>query len=150
MHQMRRKNSSHLTVQFDKRFLISIYPFDIETKDIEKSGGIVWLKMAENSKLMKIHNDLVDLLQAEFGIAPHDFDRAYLFHATLYMCKDTGSADEAYAYLKNEYFPDCLVADKLVIGCSQTGHAGEYQVIKTFELKNNSREDFLASEGESQ
>ena len=58
--------------------------------------------------------------------------------------------DEPYAYLKNEYFPDFLVGNKLVIGYSQTGHACEYQVTKTFELGNNGREDFLTSEGVSQ
>lgn len=116
-------------------YFASITPFDIETKNIEKSRGIVWLKMAENGTLMKIHNDLVDLLQTGFGIPPHEFDRAYLFHVTFYMSEDASNADAAYAYLKDEYFPNSLAANKLVIGSSQTGRAGEYQVIKTFELK---------------
>lgn len=115
-------------------YYVSLSAFEVEPKAIEKHGSIVWLNIKENCDLKKIHNDLVNILQNEFGIPAHDFDKAYLFHVTLYMGEDKLKADAAYTYLQNEDFPSILVVNKLVIGYSQTGRAGEYHVIKNFML----------------
>ncbi len=117
-----------------REYYLTLSPFAVTVQGIEKNGNVVWIKMAENDVLKKIHKDLVDILLKEFGVQPHDFDSSFIFHATLFMDNDGSKVDEAYSILQQEILPEKLMADKLVIGCSETGRAGEYRVVKEFEL----------------
>ncbi len=116
------------------KYYLTLSPFVISVQGIERKGNVVWIKMADNYELKKIHKDLVDILLMEYGVQPHDFDRSFIFHATLFMDNVGSKVDEAYSLFRQEMLPDKLMADKLVIGCSETGRAGEYRVVKEFEL----------------
>lgn len=116
------------------QYYLTLSPFVIAVQGIEKNGNVVWIKMAENDVLKKIHTDLVDILLKEYGVQPHAFDSSFIFHATLFMDKNVSKVDEAYSLLRQENLPAKLIADKLVIGCSETGRPGEYRVVKEFEL----------------
>lgn len=111
-------------------YYAGLSPFEVEVQGIERNGNIVWLKMKGNEQLDRIHADLVEIFQKEYGVPPHTYDRAFLYHATLWMGKDEAQAEEAYECLKQEKLPGRLVAEKFVIGCSETGRAGEFRVIQ--------------------
>lgn len=112
----------------------SLAPFEIRTAGIEKNGSVVWLKMAENATLRALHQRLVALHEAEFGVAPHAFDRAFVYHASLFMDEDAAKLDAAYAALRGAPYPKAILVTSLLAGCSQTGRAGEYRVIKEYSL----------------
>lgn len=114
-------------------YFASLTPFEITTDRIEQSGAIVWLRMAENEPLSKIHRHLVDDLQKKFGVPPHPFDDRFIFHSTLFM--DDGTQTEAaYARLKDAPFPGKLTARQFVIGASATGIPGDYREIRTVDI----------------
>lgn len=113
-------------------YYAELSPFEVEVQGIEQNGNIVWLKMKGNQELDRIHHDLVDIFLKEYGVLPHAYDRAFLYHTTLWMGEDALKAKEAYAYLAQEELPDKLMAKKFVIGCSESGRSGEFRVIREF------------------
>lgn len=106
--------------------------FHVRVQGIEQKGNIVWIKIEENKELDKIHKDLVGIFLKEYGVQPHAYDQAFLYHATLWMGEDAAKAEEAYSDLRQEELPDRLAAKKFVIGCSESGTAGEFRVIREF------------------
>ncbi len=117
-----------------ERYYATLRPFSMEAQGIEKYGEVVWLKITENPALSKIHQELVALLFKEYGVLPHAFDKAFLYHASLFMDPDPARLDAAYALLRKMPYPEHLTADRLLIGCSQTGRAGEYRVLGEYLL----------------
>ena len=108
--------------------------FTLKTRKIAKCDNIVWLLIKGNRKLKKIHSDLLRLLQKEYRIHPTDMDLKFLFHSTLFMNNDKSKVDDVYNCLKNEAIPNKLLANKLLIGCSKTGRAGDFEIVKEFLL----------------
>lgn len=118
-----------------EQYYASLRPFDMEPQGIEAYGEVVWLKIKENPALSVIHRELVALLLAEYGVLPHEFDKAFLYHASLFMDPDPARLDAAYALLRHAPYPERLTAQRLLIGCSETGRAGEYRVIGEYPMK---------------
>ena len=111
-----------------------IRPFKIATEDIERQGGILWIKHRESEELRAIHSWLVELFDRQYGVPPHAFDLSFAYHTSLYV-GDEETARMIYDLVKDEPIPEGLVANRFVIGCSESGKAGEYRVIKTIESK---------------
>ena len=74
-------------------YYTTLSSFDVEVQGIEQNGTIVWIKMKGNRELDKIHKDLVDIFLEEYGVQPHDFDKAFLYHTTLWMGEDVLKAE---------------------------------------------------------
>lgn len=55
----------------------------------------------------------------------------YKFHSTLFMDNDTEMIDKAYDLIRNEDLPSKLIANKFVIGTSESGKLGTYSVNKS-------------------
>ena len=105
-------------------------PFTIPVKGIEHHDNIVWIRMAENETLNRIHNELNDLLQEKFGVGLHEYDRDYLFHTTLFMDEDSAKMEAAYQAIKDVPMPAVLEGREFLIGCSDSGEIGTYRVVK--------------------
>lgn len=118
-------------------YYATLSPFAVETDKIELNVNIVWLKMIENRWLEKIHRDLVEIMLDEFAVPPHPFDSAFLFHTTLFMDGESGHAEAAYNCLQQTACPSILTVNRLVIGCSETGRAGDYRVYKEYYLESD-------------
>ncbi len=114
----------------------TLSPFYVEVQEIGQNGTIVWIKMKENKELDKIHKDLMDIFLKEYGVQPHVYDLAFCYHSTLWMGADEAKAKEVYADLQQEELPERLTAKKFVIGCSESGRAGEFRVIREFPASN--------------
>ncbi len=110
--------------------------FYVEIQEIEQNGTVVWIKMKKNEELDRIHKDLVDLFLREYKVQPHAYDLAFCYHSTLWIGTDETKAKEVYAALQQEELPDRLTAKKFVIGCSESGKAGEFRVIREFITSN--------------
>ena len=108
--------------------LRSAEAFTMLPQQIEQMGdSIVWLSIAPNDTLTRLHETLVSRMQASFGVPPHPFDMDYRYHASLFMGE---RADEAYALLKDAPVPAALTAQKFVIGVSETGQPEAYRIVK--------------------
>lgn len=114
-------------------YFSAIRPFEIATEGIERQGGIVWIKHRESEELRAIHSWLVELFDRQYGVPPHEFDLSFAYHTSLYV-GDEETARMIYDVVKGEPIPEELVADRFVIGCSESGKAGEYRVIKTYHI----------------
>lgn len=109
-----------------------IRPFEITPIGIERCGGVVWIRHEESEELSALHKWLVNLFKENYGVIPHQFDLEFAYHSSLYV-GDEADAEQAYEMLKDEPIPCRLIADKFVIGCSESGRAGEYKVIKKYK-----------------
>ena len=114
-------------------YFSTLSPFTIRTGKAEINGNILWIKIADSDKLCRIHEDLDNLFESGYGIARHPFDREFIFHTTLFYGEGAGSGIVGEA-IKNERLPEVLLIDKFIIGCSESGKAGEYRVIKEISV----------------
>lgn len=108
----------------------SLSPFTIPVKGIEHHDNIVWIRMAENEVLNRIHNELNVLLEEKFGVGLHEYDRDYLFHTTLFMDEDSAKMEAAFQVIKDTSLPTVLEGREFLIGCSDSGELGTYRVVK--------------------
>ena len=107
-----------------------IEPFKIDIKGIENESVIVWVRMCENKRLNKIHDDLNALLLDKYGVGLHEYDTDYKFHTTLFMDGDTSKIDAAFDMVKDSPLPQSITANRFIIGRSPSGKLGTYSVYK--------------------
>lgn len=108
----------------------TLEPFEIAIKGIENESVIVWVRMRENDKLNKIHDDLNSLLLEKYGVGLHEYDTDYKFHTTLFMDGDTKKIDTAFDMVKDSPLPESITANRFIIGRSDSGALGTYSVSK--------------------
>ena len=103
-------------------------PFEIETACAELLGGIAWVRMRENERLISLSDELNSMLLLRHGIPLHEYDTDYKFHSTLFMGNEEEVREE-FSMLGNINIPEKLVANRFVIGTSDTGGLGTYSVL---------------------
>ena len=114
-------------------YLSTRRPFEITPVVIEKAGCVVWIRHRESGELREMHEWLVELFKNQYGVLPHQFDLDFAYHTSLFVGGE-GEAAVAYERLKNETLPMSFTASSYVIGCSESGKAGEYRVIRKIEI----------------
>jgi len=118
--------------------LINIYskvkPFEINVDRIELHETICWIKMFENNILIDLHNQICNLVVEKYGVSLHEFDKCFAYHTTLFLDSDKEKVKEGFMLLKDEELPTKLVANKFVIGGSESGELGTYKVFKEIEI----------------
>ena len=115
--------------------IVSIYreqkPFEIEIKGIEKHENIMWIRMYSNEDLEALATSLNIVLKEKYNIPLHEYDLDFIFHTTLFMDDDAEKINSAHQLLGDFNLPQTLVANKFVVGKSETGENGTYRVYKT-------------------
>ena len=115
--------------------IVSIYseqkPFEIEIKGIEKHENIMWIRMYSNEDLEVLATSLNIMLKEKYSIPLHEYDLDFIFHTTLFMDDDAEKINAAHTLLGDLDLPKNLVANKFVVGKSETGENGTYRVYKT-------------------
>ena len=115
--------------------IVSIYreqkPFEIEIKGIEKHENIMWIRMYSNEDLEALATSLNIMLKEKYNIPLHEYDLDFIFHTTLFMDDDAEKINSAHQLLGDFNLPQTLVANKFVVGKSETGENGTYRVYKT-------------------
>ena len=110
----------------------TVKPFQIPVQGIEYHETIAWIRMSENETLNRIHDDLNEMLLERFGVGLHEYDRDYLFHATLFMDNDAYKVLRGYEAIRKEPFPKTLIANQFLIGSSETGALGTYHIVSEY------------------
>lgn len=107
--------------------------FSVNPKEPEQAGSILWLAFRESGTLRRLHNLLDRDLKRQFGVPQHLFDKAFAFHSTLAM----GPVEEIASYqsrLAGLELPERLEIRAFLLGISESGKPGTYQVVRRIEL----------------
>ena len=111
-------------------YLSSQKPFTLRIRNAEQAGQILWLPVAENEVLQRLHAELDARLEEGFGIRQHAFDKQFLFHSTLFLDTDTEKIARMQDALAAYPMERELAVDTFLLGCSESGKAGTYRVIR--------------------
>ena len=109
-------------------------PFKIDIKGIEKHENIMWIRMYSNDELEELATSLNMMLKEKYGIPLHEYDLDFIFHTTLFMDDDAEKINAAHHLLGDLVLPEILIANRFVIGTSNTGENGTYRIFKTIEV----------------
>ena len=105
-------------------------PFSVKTTGMERMEETLWVAFEPNDALTALHAELDALVESEFGVSPHPFDRAFCFHSTLFQDADTAKLTQMAVRLADLPIPPTVTVSHFFIGCSPSGKAGEYTVCK--------------------
>ena len=116
-----------------EKTILSVYenikPFEIPVKRVENHGNICWIRMWDNASLNALSAQINDILAEKHGIPLHEYDLDFQFHTSLFMDDDRGKVDAAYNQVKDVKLPEKLIANRFVIGTSESGRLGTYKVV---------------------
>ncbi len=118
----------YLTELLKKQPAFVVFP-----KAMERQGNILWIPFVESGQLRHLHNLLDDKLKKDFSVPQHLFDKAFLFHSTLFFGAE-GNLEQARQALQSFSMPQQLRISAFVIGVSETGQPGSYRVVRTIML----------------
>ena len=116
-------------------FLRQQSAFSVRMKNPEQAGNILWLPVEENECLKRLHEELDLRLEMRFGVAQHPFDKAFMFHSTLFIDEDASKITDMKELMANTYLERELWVDTFLLGISETGKPGTYQVIRQIKVK---------------
>jgi len=117
-----------------ERFLSAQSPFTVQIKGAERAGNILWVPIAENAGLQRLHAQLDARLEQRFQIPQHEFDKCFLFHSTLFIDPDGEKLAQMEKILAEYPVERELLVDTFLIGLSETGKPGTYRVVREFGL----------------
>ena len=121
-------------LEYLEAFLSAQQPFDVQILRAEQNGHILWLTVAGNEALFRLHRELDIRLETLFDIPQHEFDRNFAFHSTLFMDKNTEKIAQMENALNAYPFARKLPVDTFLLGISETGAAGTYRVIREIKV----------------
>ena len=115
-------------------FLSAQHPFAVSIENPSRSGNILWMSVEENDTLHQLHKALDTLLQDRFCIPQHAFDKAFLFHSTLFIDDNTENLEAMLDFLRPYPIARELTVDTFLLGLSETGAAGSYRVVRQIQV----------------
>ncbi len=116
--------------------------FSFEPLCIERLGNVVWIRMKDNPRLTRIHEDLCDMLKKRFDVPLMDFDRSFIFHSTLAWTLKEEEADRIFQRLVDARIPSTFRAKNFVVGRAFTGKPGDFTVVGCCEIAED-QDDYL-------
>lgn len=117
-----------------RNFYKTLNPFEVMVRGIEQAGSIVWITMHECSELNDIHKQLDKMLFDKYGVLQHMYDKDFIFHTSIFMLNDTEKITKVFEEVKDAYVPERLKVAKFIIGVSEVGNVGTYQVIEEVQI----------------
>lgn len=112
-------------------------PFAVRMQKPEQMGNLLWLPVAENEQLLRLHRELDARLERKFAVARHPFDKAFMFHSTLFIDENAGKIEKMGKILADSFAEWELPVDTFLLGISETGKPGTYRVVR--EIKVSAR-----------
>ena len=116
-------------------FLQGQESFSVRMQNPEQAGKILWLPVAENGQLCRLHEQLDARLERQFGVPRHPFDKEFMFHSTLFMDENPENIAKMRELLAVYPMDRELVVDTFLLGASETGKPGTYRVIRQIKVK---------------
>ncbi len=117
-----------------KNIYSSTTPFEFEVSGIECHENICWIRMAESQALNNLCKAVNERLLSEYSVPLHEYDLDFKFHTTLFMDDDSAKVRAGYDRIKDVPLPKTLVANRFVIGTSETGDLGTYKVVERIDV----------------
>lgn len=121
-------------LDFLAAFLSEQAPFSLTVTEAEQLEGILWLRIAENTRLQFLHEQLDSLLEARFQIPQHPLDRCFVFHSTLFQDSRTEKIGEMLQKLQGISFSQTLPIDTLLLGVSTDGTPGTCKIVREIKI----------------
>ena len=115
-------------------FLSAQQPFPVRLGSAQRFGKILWLPAEENDTLPRLHALLDEFLESRFGIPRHEFDKAFLFHSTLFIDDRPTKLEAMAEALCGFPLPPELQIDTFLLGVSNDGAPGSYRVVRTVKV----------------
>ena len=115
-------------------FLSKQSPFPLRIQGAAQEGNILWLPVAENETLRRLHDQLDTELEQHFSIPQHPFDKCFLFHSTLFMDEDADKISQMCRQLKNLPIEQNLQVDTFLLGLSENNLPGEYRIVRQIQI----------------
>lgn len=107
--------------------------FAVHPAGIERHGSILWITFRENGTLRRLHNLLDRELKQRFCIEQHLFDRAFMFHSSIYIGEEA-LVIQGEERLRDLRLPEELRVNRFLLGMSPAGKAGTYQVVREIKV----------------
>lgn len=114
-----------------RRYLSALQCFQIEPERVESTGKLTWIRMKESRELSQIHGTLDLIIERQFGVPQHVFDRDFIFHTTLFAATEPHKLEKILNLPK---LPELLTVRIFIIGSSRSGTAGSYSVDETITI----------------
>ena len=115
-------------------FLGAQKSFSVQLLAAEQMEHILWLTVAENETLRRLHRELDAYLEQRFDIGQHEFDKCFKFHSTLFMDADTEKVARMYHALQEYPFARTLTVDTFLLGISETGKPGSCRIVRQIKV----------------
>lgn len=121
-------------LDFLEAFLSGQSTFSLRIQGAAQEGNILWLPVAENETLRRLHDQLDTELEQHFSIPQHPFDKCFLFHSTLFMDDDTDKLSQMCQRLKKLPIEQDLQVDTFLLGLSENNKPGEYRIVRQIQI----------------
>lgn len=108
--------------------------FYVNPRAPQRCGNILWMPFRTNAPLRHLHSVLDRELLEYFGIEQHAYDRDFAFHSTLFMGEEP-QLTQAETVLCQLPLPGQQEIDTILLGLSETGKSGSFQVVQQIPLK---------------
>ena len=115
-------------------FLSAERSFSVRLLPPQRQGQILWLPAEEDPVLRQLHDRLDGFLERRFGIPQHEFDKAFLFHSTLFIDSRGEKLHRMHRVLSPFPLPRELQIDTFLLGISPDGTAGSFRVVRSVEI----------------
>ncbi len=109
--------------------------FSVTLDQMERVSGVLWLKVAENPVLERLHAALDVQLEEKFGVVRHEFDKCFCFHSTLFLDEDGEKLEQMAARLRSLPLPQTLQVDTFLLGVCPDGDPDGYKVVAEIPAK---------------
>ena len=117
-----------------EEFLSKQSPFPLRIQGAAQEGNILWLPVAENETLRRLHDQLDIELEQRFSIPQHEFDKCFLFHSTLFMDEDTDKLSRMCQLLEAHPIEQDLQVDTFLLGLSENNLPGECRIVRQIQI----------------
>ncbi len=101
----------------------------------EQVPGVLWLGVAENRELDRLHRELDALLLERFGVPQHPFDKCFRFHSSLFLDADGEKLRCMQQALWDLPLPQWMSVDSFLLGISPDGRGDNYRVLAEIPAK---------------
>lgn len=110
-------------------------PFAVQLGGVTQlMGGVLCLEIKPNARLKNLHARLDAMLMKDFDVPQHLYDTDFRFHSTLFIDEDADKLRRMYDIMSQFPNNETLGVDRFLLGTSESGKVGTYQVVREIKL----------------